>query len=64
MYLKRIGNHLKIMEEIENPLTESQTENLSTKGTSNALIVEKRDTLSLSVEPNQRIELTTGILDF
>src|SRR6266540_1822024 len=31
MYLERIGNHLKIMKKIENPLTEGQTENWSTK---------------------------------
>jgi len=33
MYLERIENHLKIMEEIRDPLIEDQTENLLIKGT-------------------------------
>ena len=64
MYLERTGSHLKIQEGIENLLIEGQIENLSTKGTLNALIVEKKDTLSQNVELNQRIELIIGILDF
>ncbi len=52
------------MEEIGNLLTEDQTENLSIKGISNALIVEKKDTLSQNIELNQRIEQIIEILDF
>ncbi len=52
MYLKRIGEHLKIMEEIENPLTEDQTGSLWIKGISNALIAEKRVILNLNVKLN------------
>ena len=42
MYLERIGNHLKIIEEIENLLTEDQIVNLLIKEILNALTVEKR----------------------
>ncbi len=62
MYLERTEECLKIMEEIGNLLTEDQTGSLWIKGTLNALIMEKRDILNLSVEPNQRIELTIEIL--
>ncbi len=61
MYLERTENRLRIMEEIGNLLIKDQIGSLWIKGISNALIVEKRDTLNLSVEQNQRIELITEI---
>ena len=62
MYLERTEECLKIMEEIGNLLTEDQTGSLWIKGTLNALIMEKRDILNLSVELNQKIEWTIGVL--
>ncbi len=52
------------MEEIGNLLTKDQIGGLWIREISNALIAEKRDTLNLSVERNQRIELTIGTLVF
>ena len=63
MYPERIENHLKTMEEIENLLIEDQIGSLWIKETLNVSIVKKRDTLSLSAERNQRIELITEIFD-
>ena len=64
MYLERREKHLKILEEIEDPLIKGEIGNLWIKGTSNVSIVEERDTLNPSVEQNQRIEQTIGILGF
>ena len=44
MYLKKIIKHLKIMEEIGNLLIKDQITNLSIKGISNVINMEKKDT--------------------
>ncbi len=68
MYPERTENHLKIMEEIGNPLIEGQIGSLWIKEISNISIVEKKDILDQSVDLNQRIkqeiERTIGMLDF
>jgi len=67
MYPERIENHLKILEEIENPLIEGQIGNLWIKGISNVSIVRKRNILDSSIKLNQRIkqgiELIIGMSD-
>jgi len=68
MYLEKIGNHLKIMEEIRNCLIEDQIGSLLIKETLNTLIVTKRAILNLNVELNQRVKLEIkqiiGIFNF
>ena len=59
MYLERIVNHLKIMEEIGNLLIEDQIGNQLIKGILNVSIVKKRDILNLNVELNQRVKQET-----
>ncbi len=67
-YLERIGKSLKTMKEIGNPLTEDSTGSLWIKGTSSAIIMEKRITSNQNIDLNQRnvlgTELIIGILDF
>jgi len=52
MYLEKIRNYLKIMKEIENPLTEDLIVSLSIKRILNTLIVTKRVILNLNAELN------------
>jgi len=59
MYLERIENHLKIIEEIKNLLTEGQIISLLIKEISNAITVEKRAISNLNVELNQRVKQGT-----
>ncbi len=64
MYLEKIGEPLKIIEEIENYFIKDQTGSLLIKGISNVLIMEKSVISNRNVRRNPRIIQSIGTFDF